>query len=525
MAYSNIIRSKIAEMDKFEKKIKSIPFINDELDSGLNAVLVTVHLALMNQQIKAGSTIKFYMQVPHKEDYKTSISEMKEFRVQCLSLCDSLTSIISSSSLEIILGQLVMNDKELLTTLLNASELELRLIHNLTFVQENVGGEIASNVDDIPSNVHQPFNCRKSDSTSTIDRSTSTEFSSNSSNSSNNSSSSNSNNCISSCDDIDMKRLNGQLLHQLKEIRLDSMSSFFLFLSCCINYDASLFFDYLCSPETSALKYVLRITKKLLGFQRMFSSQFMLTSFYKNKMRKKWSPRCGQITVKKQRNTELVMICTNIIQTKKIDVNGNGEKSAKIRSYLFKKNIFESNGSSVPTALEEECNNTSTIVRRFTNDNNDTVHKTVVWLKYEKQVILDDFKASASFVDETLWGCAIEKSQIIQNIHPSEWAREKSQESGESEIRNRGSLEGEDGKKRKRCERQGWPLSSNDNDENDNNDDEDGRAINMYDSIQDFFVKLQILLLQGQKNNGSIPFDCTLLVHRIKNIILLIVMS
>ena len=324
-----------------------------------------------------------------------------------------------------------------------------------------------------------------------------------------------------------MKRLSGQLLHQLKKIRLDSMSSFFLFLSCCINYDATLFFDYLCSPETSALKYVLRITKKLLGFQRMFSSQFMLTSFYKNKMKKKWSSRCEQISVKKQRNAELVMICTNIVHTNKIDVNGNGEKSATIHSDLFNKNIFERNGSSVPTALEEECNNTSTIVKRSANDSNGTVQKTVVWLKYEKQIILDDIKASTSFVDETLWGCKIAKSQIIQNIHPLEWAREKSQESGESEseILDRGSVKGEDGKKRKRCKGQGWPLSLNDNDDNDDDDDADGRAIKMYDSIQDFFVKLQILLLQGLKNNGSIPFDCTLLVQRIKEIILLIVMS
>ena len=326
-----------------------------------------------------------------------------------------------------------------------------------------------------------------------------------------------------------MKRVTGQLLHQLKEIRLDSISSFFLFLSCCINYDASLFFDYLCSPETSALKYVLRITKKLLGFQRMFSSQFMLTSFYKNKMRKKWSSRCEQILMKKQRNTELVMICTNIIHTKKIDVIINDEKSAIIHSDLSKKNIIDKNDASVSTALEEKCNNISTIEKSSANDNNGIVHKTVVWLKYENQIVLDDLNVSASFVDEALWGCDIIKSQIIQNINPSEWARERSRESGESEceIRDRGSLDGEDGKKRRRRRGQGWPSSLNDNDDDDNDDfdDVDGRAIKMYDSIQNFFVKLQILILQGRKNNCTIPFDCTLLVDRIKHIILLIVMS
>ena len=150
---------------------------------------------------------------------------------------------------------------------------------------------------------------------------------------------------------------------------------------------------------------------------------------------------------------------------------------------------------------------------------------------------------SASFVDEALWGCDIIKSQIIQNINPSEWARERSRESGQSgsEIRVRGSLECEAGKKRKRRRVQGWRSSLNDNDDNDgdnddddddddddnddDDDDVDGEAIKMYDSIQNFFVKLQILLLQGRKNNSTIPFDCTLLVDRIKHIILLIVMS
>ena len=233
--------------------------------------------------------------------------------------------------------------------------------------------------------------------------------------------------------------------------------------------------------------------------------------------------------MKKQRNTELVMICTNIIHKKKIDVIINDEKSAIIHSDLSKKNIIDKNDASVSTAPEEKCNNISTIEKSSANDNNGIGHKTVVWLKYENQIVLDDLNVSASFVDEALWGCDIIKSQIIQNINPSEWARERSRESGESEceIRDRGSLEGEDGKKRRRRRGQGWPSSLNDNDDDDNDDfdDFDGRAIKMYDSIQNFFVKLQILLLQGRKNNSTIPFDCTLLVDRIKHIILLIVMS
>ena len=549
MAYTKIIRSKTAEISVHEeKKKKSIPFINDELDSSLDAVLVTAHLALMNQLIKAGagSNIEHYKDLTSTGDINNFASAMKEIREQSLSLSHSLVSIISSSSLQSILEQLAMNDKELLTTLLDASELELRLIHQLTIIHESEGDKQASDVDGTASAVPSQFDRGGSDLNTAIIGSTTTKYSSsnkksrcNSSTSSDKVDSSKISSCGSSGDhDINMMNMSAQLLHQLKMIRFDSMSSFFLFLSSCINYDATLFFDYLCSPETSALKYALRITKKLLGFQEMFSSQYFPLSFYRNKMTWKWGRRCGSVFNQRQRDAELMMICTNIVNSQKTDLQCNGAKGDSFDMEIGDKEDSDHAIISIPSTSQKGCSNVSKPLER--SGDNPAQSKTVVWLKYEESFFLHDHDVLECFTDESLWGDELKRSKTIQNIHPSEWTTERRR----MEL-DHVDLENREEEHEIRLNGQGCSSLSNkvdyNNDDNANenddekeienakememeNDDDIDKAITMNDSILKFFIKLQLLLIQGQNKNTTvhnIPFDCTLLKNRIKKIILL----
>ena len=50
------------------------------------------------------------------------------------------------------------------------------------------------------------------------------------------------------------------LCDQMQQVGLNAVSSFVLFLSC-ISFDVNVLCDYLCSPETPALQYLLRMTK------------------------------------------------------------------------------------------------------------------------------------------------------------------------------------------------------------------------------------------------------------------------
>lgn len=581
-------------------------FICDDIDSSLTSALVTLQMALLNQLLKyesltcrsASNTVDSETNyVPNTEKGKSTLQQLDDLSkirsgIALVSL--SVTRIVSSVGAVRILRDLAVNDKELISTLLHGCEVELRLTNNADMTCERDDNTLQCDIsqavhcrDDDASTPTLPLShsCgRIGSSSGYLHCSTSSSSISNSSSANGNQRGQDSSASKMSKDgggdgdglNIKIRTLSGicasgpqissdysvcPMRHNCKlsirnfsEINFDGLSCFLLFVSQCISYDASLFCDFLCSPETEALKYILRATKRILQLEKCTphastpsssstSSSTSFTSYatplpkIRMKKRTKKKSRIRALhALNIPRNEELFGVCLRTVIA--ISVSTTRESEKTVRS-------------------SEECSH-----RRDLN-------LTISWIKREKSVFIDEtreeWQRDNVFNDESLWGVS-DHPEVCQSVHPAEWGERD--ESNDIDLSlsgiergigvGIGSISRERERKRKRelCGADNIhsnpspspsppvSLKSNHFDSSTRSAPPNGHDIRscgdmdldlepdlesacaLYGKTLRFFTDLQRLLLRlgnasRSRRRVSMPFDCSLLISRIKRIMIL----
>ena len=515
-------------------------FVCDDINCNLNVELIALHLALLNQSLKYESLITSSTSNNNVNNNCSSIDSctaddtlikriehsyiglpdlLFQTRKAAMELGAAVVSAISLMGAANILLQLAQNDKDLISALLNSSEIELRLLHNMNHSAENTANSQAasSTCSDEIQNSEEIF--------------------------------------YTQC----------KYMHdELQIISFGSISSFLLLLSRCIAFDATLFCDYLCSPETQALKYLLRITKQFMVLDKSPS--------YAD---------CSLPAAKShERNNYFLDICVKTLSHSRI--KGTGEKSSKahnvssmngsenhvdglriITSAIASSYAVDIAGSgNIPvdiTASENipaditgsenipvDITGSENIPVDITGSENIPVDITgseniplsisalglnsvLSWIASESSTIIDDSpdtltgEISGDFIDKSLWGICepgVERVRVSnvksaicleQQVCPSEWLR-NADERGQKSISSIFPLSMTTGAE---IEKSKSPdLSTG---------DEYKEAVALYDGTLDFLIELRNLLSKlghSDKSFKSVPFDCSLLVRRLDAIIL-----
>jgi hypothetical protein len=569
-------------------RLRSIGFICDEIDSSLTSALITLQMAVLNQLLKyesltsgsacdaIGSNTNYELKVDVMQSTLQPLDDSIKIRSSIALVSQSVTRIVSSVGAARVLRDLAVNDKELISTLLHGCEVELRLSHNADMTCET---EDDTANRDICKAVHRSDKdaLTPSLSFSTCGARIGSSGSRSSSSKSGSKRSDFAQEQDSSTSELNkyrdgtrtrsgistyepqipldpvrqMRNICELSLRGFCEVNLDSLSCFLLFLSQCINFDASLFCDYLSSPETDALKYILRATKRILQLEKCTpkaspltsspsSSSFSPSSFSSSS----FTPRSAllpKMRIKKRKKKK-----------KKKEVKEKKEEKSRILAvgplYIQKnEEFFEVCLRTVKAiSVSATCENKKVVSSK-------DVNLTIAWIQTEKSVFIDEkgeeWKRDNIFNDESLWGLS-DPTKVCQSVHPSEWG--EGEES--TDLSHAGTSSVTKSRKRER-ERERGPCgvdilhsnppvtTSTSSHESStltgppNGDDIrscSGRDLEqepdlesacvLYGQTLRFFTDLQRLLLRlgTTRRIASMPFDCSLLTSRIKRIMILL---
>jgi hypothetical protein len=554
-------------------RLKSIGFICDDIDSSLTSALITVQMAILNQLLKyesltsgnafdaIGSKSNCVPNIDGMQSTRQPLDDLNKMRSSIALVSQSVTRIVYSVGAARVLRDLAVNDKELISTLLHGCEVELRLTHNADMTCEKEDDPINRDICKAIHRSHEgaltpslPF----SNSAGRIGSSSSCSS------------------CLAQGQDRGRSEVNKDgnedFLNQIEtrtrsgigtsgtqialdpvrqirnicevslrffsEINFDSLSCFLLFLSRCINFDASLFCDYLSSPETDALKYILRATKRILQLEKcapqacpsssssssIAHSASLPTIRLKKRKKKKVKEKRRILTVDPQhipRHKELFAVC---------------RRTAKAIS------------------AGSRCEDIKAVSSTEITSRGKVLNLTIAWIKEEKSVFIGETEEECQrdriFNDESLWGPS-DPTEVCQSVHPSEWG--EGEKSSDLSHTGTGSI-----KKRRKRERErerglsgidiahanptaALNTSSHESSistrtEPPNGDDTrscGGRDLDLdpelesacvlYEQTLRFFTDLQRLLMRlgSARRRASMPFDCSLLTARIKRIMVL----
>ena len=415
-------------------------FYSDEIGVDLYIVLVTLHLAVLNQSLKYESLISL-------SDPNLNLSERRlsdvvaEIRGIVVHLSESLIAMITSAGAAYVLSQLAHNDKELILSLLDVSEIELRLERNVALALPN---RASSDVLFDSQNVSVDFTHSIND------------------------------NFYIQCEDI---------LGELCDVSFGAISSFLLLISECIAFDASLFCDFLCSPETAALKYLLRISKYLLALKPAIATATV-----------------SGTAITKFKNTLLFDICVKTISAIKSDRSTSSSSDSAVSKGNDEVKCPHNGAqeSQVDQSTKNSVETLSGILPVFA----------VSWVASEKMTSIDGDEQNSDkvnqFTDESLWGKEMDIPR--QRVCPQEWLR------GEERT--------------KRIKHGTNPLSIALS-----TDDKNGRILCtvmteraefLYSKTAAFLIDLRDLLVRlgsPSERSVTVPFDSALLVRRLSAII------
>ena len=513
-------------------------FFCDDINSGLSVELLALHISLFNQSLKYESLTSSSERcslsninnnnlhnLPERNIFSNNDSShcdgsdighivgdifnssadlpnfLNEIRKAAMELGKSMVSRLSLIGVISMLSQLAQNDKELISTLLDTSEIELRLQHNIDLFLKGKGTtkllstDVASYSDEVTTARESKRDCERSSK----DKDNEEVFYA----------------CCS------------KIFNQLQEVAFGSISSFLLFISGCIAFDATLFCDYLCSPETSALKYLLRITKQLMVLVLDGSSCPSSPEHVKYKY--KWD----------KRSKRLFHICDlTVFNSKSVQSHGassssgncgsnsgiSGEDGPKHR-VLSPSNFTATDNVSKDHSIHVDLYPPPiSIAAAPAVSSSGSVH-VLSWIASEKSTTLHDCyhvsrgQNSSEFTDESLWGFN-GRHQVSglgpglelglgQRICPSEWLRE----TDDAALLN-GSIDIPSSRiPGKELEKRDYVRSDC---------DEHKKAVALYRGAADFLVDVRTFLSKSASSNKfsvSVPFDCSLLVSRLDIII------
>ena len=487
-------------------------FVCDDINCHLSVELTALHLALMNQSLKHVSLIT---SSAGNDNVNTNCSSIEscpaddiviqrsehsylelpdllfQIRKSIVELGIAVVSAISFIGAANLLLQLAQNDKDLISALLNSSEIELRLLHNMNVSTESIvtiPAAYSSCLDEI-KNSERIF--------------------------------------YTQCKDMH---------DELQKVSFGSISTFLLLLSQCIAFDATLFCDYLCSPETQSLKYLLRITKQLLLIEK--------NPLY---------PRQAACSIPKARSNEknffFLDICLKTLShSKTVRIEGMSRESSithGVRSVDVSKHHVD--GLPIVTlAAAGACAVDITCSENIPPDISDSENistsvsvlgsvlgsnSVLSWITSETSTTIDyspdtdtvtgTGKICEAFIDKSLWGIGksdVERVRVRdiklapflgQQVCPSEWLRNADEED-QKKFSSR------------------FPVSITVRTDAKKNSvksavDEYEEAVALYDGTVDFLIELRNLLSKlghPDKSLKSLPFDSSLLLRRLDAILL-----
>jgi hypothetical protein len=579
-------------------RLRSIGFICDGIDSSMTSALITLQMAVLNQLLKyetltkgsacdaIGSNMNYELKIDGMQSTLQPLDDLIKIRSSIALVSQSVTRIVSSVGAARVLRDLAVNDKELISTLLHGCEVELRLSHNADMTCEN---------EDDTANRDICKAVRRSDKdalTTSLSFGTCGGRRGSSGSWSGSSSSSRSDfaqeqdSCTSEVNkDRDGTRTRSGIstsepqippdpvrqmcnicelsLRSFSEINLDSLSCFLLFLSQCINFDASLFCDYLSSPETDALKYILRATKRILQLEKCTpkaspltsspsSSSFSPSSFSSSSSSS--SPSFSSYSSFAPRSASLPKIRIKKKKKKKeMEKEKEKEKSRilAVGPLHIQKNeeFFEVCLRTVKAiAVSETCEKKKVVSSSESGLRGKDVNVTIAWIQTEKSVFIDEkgeeWQRDNIFNDESLWGLS-DPTKVCQSVHPSEWG--EGEESSDLSYSGTGSITRRRKRERGLCGvdilHSNPPVTPSTSSHESstrtgppNGDDirscsggdlelesDLKSACVLYGQTLRFFTDLQRLLLRlgTSRRSASMPFDCSLLTSRIKRIMIL----
>ena len=493
-------------------------FVCDDINCHLSVELTALHLALMNQSLKYVSLITSSADNHNVNTNCSSIDScpaddiviqrsehsylelpdlLFQIRKAIVDLGTAVVSAISVIGASNLLLQLAQNDKDLISALLNSSEIELRLLHNINVSAESIvtiPAASSSSVDEV-KNSEMIF--------------------------------------YTQCKDMH---------DDLQKVSFGSISSFLLLLSQCIAFDATLFCDYLCSPETQSLKYLLRITKQLMLIDK--------NPLY---------PRQAACSIPKapsnEKNIFFLDICVKMLsQSKVVRIEGmSGESSVRSVDVLehhvdslpivtlpvagvcavditCSENIplDISDSENIPLDISDSGNIPASVSASVSVLGSNSV---LSWIASETSTTIDDSpdtgtgrgrgEIGGDFIDKSLWGIGesdVERVRVRnvksapflgQQVCPSEWLRNADEED-QKKFSSR------------------FPVSITTRTDVKKNSvksavDVYEEAVALYDGTVNFLIELRNLLSKlghSDKSLKSLPFDSSLLLRRLDAIVL-----
>ena len=515
---------------------KTIGFISDDIDTGLRIDIITLQLTILNQAMKYESIFRsklasaFTAENQQRNDrhlFSTPRNTSKSssgiqltnvgretldgclgtMRSQIVLLFQSVLGLIKSIGPYKVLRELCVNDKDLISALLDSSEIELRLKVSVDFkAPEDRNSDSGNRTPDrsvSDGSAYHPAvhatGCALSLKESGVcseEKGESYLYLECAANRCNTSTHQDSHTTREA-----LGIFYANMHQQLRDLFFDSLSSFLIFLSL-INFDASLFCDYLTSPETQALKYLLRVSKRFLDLQNSMDTSIAMHQG-RIKMRRKWSHRIRKKEKERgcrYRNKEFLDACT---------------KSSLLLSDGRIRAVNEGKEDYDKFSTTEQCTNhfnSSGVTMR------DPMRVVVAWVKSEKVMIIeDDEDVSGEGAcrnvkkEENLW--AGKDDDVIQSVHPSEWKRHEDERERNNKRKNERNNNidrdrDRDNPPTQREYRSMYPA--------------DSHSFKLYDCSVKFFVDLSDLLVKLAKSTGreiSLPFKPAMLVERIARIV------
>jgi hypothetical protein len=224
------------------------------------------------------------------------------------------------------------------------------------------------------------------------------------------------------------------ILMQLQKLGCVSLSSFLLFISECISFDATLFCDYLCSPETLALKYLLRITKQLFALQSSLPS-YSSGEHSSSSKEPSSSPHHSSVNIPSFQGVPLASFLSQPPPPSSLNLNPPfSYDSPSVRNcpelldisfqtiHIKKQHIISTCNMMRPecSLMNPPINNKTDSLRLQGNSPLNTLklNPVVAWVSNEKTTVIDEHMNDENTNDSTLWG---DLEHFEQKLCPQEW--------------------------------------------------------------------------------------------------------